>query len=321
MSKYFFIISIFILSSCQNQSNSLKYLDAFIVNNWSDAFSIEVEFPEAFSPDQSILSPQMTWKTIIKVKKREYAHCLFYRIPHRRLSKGRGIIKVTRISLKEDCSNVLERKAEIELDEISHLKVYFTSKLERNLITKAEFKPFHLYISASKEGEKDWGLALPLHNISSSKMINPRKINKKIKVFKKYDEPWTDSYRPGMSIFLGNFSFKKQPIIDGNISLDYSQNNFKFCYRVDNECKVTKKFECDKCKKGWYSIVDFSCKGGGSKLCGPSGCGGRNQPACPKGESFETAENGNLCFRGSRAGLCQKGLETYCDENNVLVCR
>lgn len=318
--KYVYLL-LFLLLSCQPKQNDFKYLEAYIYNNWIDADAVEANYPKSFSATKSVTEPQMTWKNILRVTTRDYVDCLFYRIPHKRLSRGKGIIKIFRIKKKESCSRSLEKKSEILIEGVSHFKAYFTSKNEKNLISKSEFKAFHLYISASRTNDKDFAIVLPLHNVSSRSFHNPNKVNRKKNKFKRYDEPWRDGLLPGLKLFSGNYKPKIKTSSTEEISFDYAQDRYKFCYRVTKECKVTQEFECGKCKKGWYSIVDYNCAKGGSKLCGRSECGRRNQPACPRGTNLEELESNNYCFRGSTAGICEEGLETYCDGNQVLVCR
>ncbi len=319
--KAIWLLLFFLLSSCNNHEPDLKYLRAYMIKEFSDAHKMIAMDKESFFPQKSIVAPQMTWKTLLRIEKRDTTLCLFYRIPHKRLSKGKGILKITKIKKTETCDNVLERTEEIKISELSHLKLYFTSKRERNLKSKTEFKAFHFYFSVSRTNEKDLALELPLFNIKSSNLKNPNKLRNKTKVFKKYDEPWRDTLAPGMRVYPGDLELSRAIVVDGDVWLNYAENSYKFCYRVDRTCKITKDFDCGSCKRGWYSIVDHACKGGGSKLCGSSRCGERNQPACPRGTSFEEPQNGSYCFRGSKAGFCRDGLETYCDENEVLICK
>jgi len=318
-----FLILAFLFSSfsCQKNDQELNYLKAFLIKEFSDAYKLTAMDRESFYPHKSIVTPQMTWKTLIRAEKSEYSLCLFYRVPHKRLSKGKGILKITKLKSAEKCDNVLERKPEFRIDQLSHLKLYFTSKRERNLKLKTEYKAFHFYFSVSRTNEKDLALELPLYNIKASNLKNPNKLQNKTKSFKKYDEPWGDSLAPGLKVYPAELDTLRPAVIDGDVRLNYADNSYRFCYRVDRTCKVTKKFDCDACKRGWFSVVDYACKGGGSKLCGSSLCGERNQPACPRGTSFEEPQNGSFCFRGSKAGICRDGLETYCDENNVLICK
>lgn len=318
MKLFTLLFFITLLTSCLKKEVNFNYFGAYLTNHWVYADEVIVKNPESFFAAKSITSPQMTWKNLLRVSLGNVDHCLLYRIPHKRLSKGRGVLKVVKLRKKELCSGVLERNPEVQIEGLSHLKIYYTSKLERNLISKVTYRPFHLYISATRPGDKDWAFILPLYNVTSGKFINPNKLSRKSKVYKKYDSPWQDTLRPGFGLLAPNQKIKS-PIKKSK--LDYSEENYKFCYRVDRTCKIVMNFECQKCKNGWYSIVDFKCNKGGSKLCGTSSCGMRNQPACPRGESFEEAGDLNFCFRGSKAGICQDGLETYCDGNKVLICR
>tara|TARA_Y100000590_G_scaffold469529_1_gene657577 strand:- start:16664 stop:17542 length:879 start_codon:yes stop_codon:yes gene_type:complete len=292
-----------------------------MVKEFSGSHKIIAMDKASFFPQKSIISPQMTWKTLLRIEKQDSTLCLFYRIPHKRLSKGKGILKITKVKSTENCENVLERKPEIKVSKLSHLKLYFTSKRERNLKLKTEFKAFHFYFSVSRQDEKDLVLELPLYNTVTSNLKNPNKLQYKTKNFEKYDEPWRETLAPGMRVYTGDIKLGRPVVIDGDVWLNYAENNYKFCYRVDRSCKILQDFECGTCKRGWYSVVDHACKNGGSKLCGSSRCGERNQPACPRGTGFEEPQNGSYCFRGSKAGICRDGLETYCDENEVLICK
>lgn len=318
--RIFLVTFLLLFSSCNKESKT-EYFEAWLVNNWLGVKKVESLLPDAFFPERSIVKPQMTWKPILKVDSYKESWCLFYRIPHKRLNKGRGIIRVIKKRLGEDCSRTLDKVPEIEIDGITHLKIYFTSRSEKNIKLKTEYKPFRLYISFNRLEDKDLALSLPLVNVEAKDLINKNKLHRKLNKYKRYDEPWKETLYPGLKIYSGNFNPKRPVAIDGDLPLNYSQNFFKYCYQVDKECKVVKEFNCGECERGWYSIVDHACPGGGSKLCGPSLCGGKNQPACPRGESYSSLENDSLCYRGSVAGICQKGLETYCDENKILVCR
>lgn len=315
--KYLFVLILFF--SCQEREKKLDYLESYIYKNWASVSYIEVGYPERFSPGKSIIDPQMTWKNLLHLKNSDSTHCLFYRIPHRRLNKGRGILKIVKMKINENCDRALSKKSELKINSITHLKLYFTTKFEQNLITKNKFKPFHLYISAVGKNGKDWSLEIPFYNVTSKSFLNPNKLSKKIKKFKRYDEPWKETLKSGVSVFNEDFLFEKNEI--QTQTYNYNENKVKFCYRINPNCEVIQNFECQKCTGGWYSIVDYNCAGGGSKLCGIAECGGANSPACPRGNTFEEITDNNFCFRGSKAGICNEGLETYCDGNNVLVCR
>lgn len=317
MNKLLLISLLFILG-CSKQSSTLKDFELYLTNNWIEALSVEASYPQAFYPGKSIIKPQMTWKTLLKVKLRGGVHCLFYRIPHKRLSKGEGILKITKLGKSENCERVLEKKELFKIEGIKHLKLYFTSTTEKNLIQKTKFKPFHLYLSASKSNEGELLIELPMFNILKEKTINPNRLGSKSFSFKKYDEPWRQTMFPGMQVFSGDFEPLTKKV---KTRLSYKDGKIDYCYKVDNECKPEIEFDCKRCEGGWYSVVDYNCKGGGSKLCGTSNCGNRGQPACPRGVTYSDEGSSLNCFKGSRAGICNNDLETYCDENKILVCR
>lgn len=314
----FLLLFFFLLLSCVPEKSSLKDLELFLNNNWVEALSIESTYPESFYPGKSITKPQMTWKTLLKVKLKDSVHCMFYRIPHKRLSKGEGILKITELGNNESCERVLERGELIKITGIKHLKIYFTAKEERNLIQKTKFKPFHLYLSATKTNVGEIAIELPLFNILKRKTINPNRLGSKKFEFKKYDEPWKETMHPGMQVFMGDFSPVKKQI---KSSPSYKVGRVDYCYKVNSSCEKEIEFNCERCEEGFYSVVDYNCKGGGSKLCGISHCGDRGEPACPRGSSFSEEGSQINCFKGSSAGICNSGLETYCDENKILVCR
>ncbi len=316
--KKFLLVILVALISCTPEKSKLLDLELFLTNNWSEALSIEATYPEAFYPGKSIIKPQMTWKTLLKVKLRDSTHCLFYRIPHKRLSKGEGILKITSLGSSDDCTRVLEKRELFKIEGIKHLKLYFTSTTEKNLIQKTKFKPFHLYLSASKTNQGELLIELPLFNILKEETINPNRLGSRDFQFKKYDEPWKRTMFKGMQVFNGDFELEKSKKAK---VINYKEGRVDYCYRVNSECKPIIEYECGRCEQGWYSVVDFNCKGGGSKLCGISDCGNRGQPACPRGSRYSDEGSSLNCFKGSVSGICNKGLETYCDENKILVCR
>ncbi|MEH0860389.1 hypothetical protein [Halobacteriovorax sp. DPLXC-1] len=94
----------------------------------------------------------------------------------------------------------------------------------------------------------------------------------------------------------------------------------QLCHGVNIECKDVVANICDMCPSGSYEVVDFNCKQGGSKYCGVNKCGTKNQPACPRGYKVLDTKLPSLCFNGSPAGFCEPGLETFCNDDGILVC-
>lgn len=92
------------------------------------------------------------------------------------------------------------------------------------------------------------------------------------------------------------------------------------CHGVNSNCQDVVGYRCENCPEGFYEVVDFNCPQGGSKYCGVDNCGKKNEPACPRGYKILGSKLKSLCFDGSPAGLCGPGLETFCNEDNILIC-
>jgi hypothetical protein len=107
----------------------------------------------------------------------------------------------------------------------------------------------------------------------------------------------------------------------GSIELSYQDKTAIFCHRFSDTCDEETLFTCDSCLGGWYEVVSHRCADGQTtKICGRDRCGQKGEPACPRGLAFMSDDDESWCFEGSRAGLCQDGLITSCDENQILIC-
>ena len=107
----------------------------------------------------------------------------------------------------------------------------------------------------------------------------------------------------------------------GKLGDRYSKGDLEICFQQNETCGNKGPDTCQQCKYGWYSIVDFNCPNGGSRICGQSNCGNRGEPACPRGKDFMELSRKSQCFLESKAGYCSPGLHTYCDQNNILICK
>lgn len=94
----------------------------------------------------------------------------------------------------------------------------------------------------------------------------------------------------------------------------------EICHGVNSNCQDVIGYRCEKCPSAFYEVVDFNCPQGGSKYCGVDECGKKNKPACPRGYEILGTKLKSLCFDGSPAGLCGPGLQTFCNEDNILIC-
>lgn len=123
-----------------------------------------------------------------------------------------------------------------------------------------------------------------------------------------------------LRVYKNKFTQLQQYPKLGSLELSYQHKKAIFCHRFDEQCNETKAFDCDSCLGGWSEVVSHRCDAGKTtKICGRDRCGEKGEPACPRGIHHMIDEE-SFCFEGSRAGFCQDGLVTSCDENHVLIC-
>ncbi len=106
----------------------------------------------------------------------------------------------------------------------------------------------------------------------------------------------------------------------GELQDNYKEKTAIACHKVNKECSTTLDFKCDKCRYGWYEVVNVSCPQGGDKYCGQENCGEKGSPACARGFSYIKQKFKNVCFNDSPFGFCNQGLSPVCDDNSVLIC-
>ncbi len=94
----------------------------------------------------------------------------------------------------------------------------------------------------------------------------------------------------------------------------------KKCHSLDGKCRSKKEFTCDECPNGYVEVVGGLCLSGGDKYCAPLDCGGIGQIACYRGSKHTLGPKKLACQNESVEGICQFGLQTYC-QDDILFCR
>ena len=132
--------------------------------------------------------------------------------------------------------------------------------------------------------------------------------------FKRYDSPVNKSYRTGILLGWPLKIGKK-----GRAADNYKNGSARLCHGVNQDCQNELEYSCDRCRFGFFEVLDFKCPQGGSKYCGRDRCGEMGQPACLRGFRVNGVVSSS-CVDGWKAGFCQQGLRSVCDEKGVLVC-
>ena len=121
-------------------------------------------------------------------------------------------------------------------------------------------------------------------------------------------------------ITLLDQSYLSDIFVDRDIKNIKKLGDLEICHGVNSNCQDVVGYRCERCPGSFYEVVDFNCPQGGSKYCGVEDCGKKNKPACPRGYEVLETKLKSLCFDGSPAGFCGPGLQTFCNEDNILIC-
>lgn len=245
-----------------------------------------------FSPfdEEELTHPVGAWLWLMEI---DSQYCLFYRTP---LGEKLGELRLNERP-ESGCREAFGEKIIVELKGVQNLSFIELNHRERKLGPRQEW----VVKGEHKSVPFRWKIFAPL--VATEKGKAPKKLSsfssRTIKPLAAYQ--------------------KSQK---GNYQKRYADGEALFCHRVNENCEDVEAFSCQSCRYGWYEVVDYSCPQGGSKICGPSRCGQRGEPACPRGleHIVQTRSKIVVCEKGSKAGFCEQGLETHCDENNVLIC-
>lgn len=297
LNKWIFLIFAFVSCVSPKPENEEKVFSVFLEEKLLETREVSFPLLDPFSLSK-ISDPVGTWLLLFEVSS---SYCLFYKTP---LGETMGRLRLNRTS-DQGCSEAYDDGVILELSNIKDLHFKLPSRRERSLDKWKEWKIEGKWKSNSFE----WEFVMPLLKTVSFK--NESKDVKFSKIeFKKLS---SSSLRTFTSNVLSQTQLK------GKYQDRYSDGEVDFCHRFNSDCEVVQEFDCETCRYGWQEVVDYQCNGGYSKICGPNRCGQRGEPACPRGvEHLEVKSE--YCEENSKAGFCYPGLNTVCDENNVLIC-
>ena len=206
--------------------------------------------------------------------------CFIYKTPFPSKNK-KGVIQWVQVDEESDCQAFKKLQVIESLEGIEKLKFSINQK-DKQLFLDISFSHNTTLITKS----------FPLLNNSK---VKRKKIN---------------FYYP---------SITKELI--GSSEDNYKDKTSKLCHKVDRDCKNIISNKCDLCRYGYFEVIDHYCPQGGSKHCGVSHCGEKGQPACLVGfEMVNDKFKQKPCQELNPAGYCLPGLNTFCDQNNVLIC-
>ena len=212
-------------------------------------------------------------------------HCVYYKVPYKNML---GILKIQELKNEAKCSETSSENLWGELNEVENFK--------------PRIENFKLILEFDKHKKKVlW--SIPLSNISGGF------------VHEKYQAVQEKKLFPAMTI-LRTGEVSSPPLENyylGRISDTFSNGQIKRCYQVNKDCERVGEDLCERCRYGFFEVVDYNCPKGGSRFCGQNHCGEKNEPACPRG-SKTALEDGDL-------GICQNDLTPVRNSDNILICQ
>ena len=288
--KVFLSMLLFILMSCVNSekiSIREENLESKLIEEWIYTTKIDGPFNEGKIIDKPVGFEQYVMKLVVlDVGGANFkTHCVYYKVPYKNML---GILKIQELKNEEKCPQNSSENLWAEVSGIEN----FNPRIEN----------FKLILEFDKNKKKTlW--SIPLVNISAGI------------IHEKYQSAQEKKLYPLLTILRtteGNTSLLDSYYI-GRISDSFSNGQMKRCYQVNKECAQVGEDLCDRCRYGYFEVVDYNCPKGGSRFCGQNHCGEKNEPACPRGSK--------LAVEDSDLGICQNDLTAVRNSDHILICQ
>lgn len=208
--------------------------------------------------------------------------CLYYRTPFR---EKKGELTLVR-RFRSECSEIQEGTVIASLKEISDL-----------MISKKNHRLIFSYVKGNEF-------------ISSSYPLIDEKGKTK---HEKYQSIKREALYPSLQLLkIDTDSFDAINPNLGNINDSFALGSAIRCHQVSKECKDVKENICNRCRYGYYEVVDYQCPQGGSKYCGINRCGEKNGPACVRGQQQ---------YDEGTQGICNPELTPVMNADGIWVCQ
>lgn len=203
--------------------------------------------------------------------------CLYYKVPYKNDS---GTIFIQQLKDQVDCPELPNEESK-KLEDIKKLVI---ENANHSLMFEIDQLKF----------------SVPLFNIkgvSTHEKLKFERENKKLNGFRliNLNEGLSDK-----NIYIGSYNHR------------FSLNTAIQCRKINSQCEVIGEDRCEQCRFGFYQVIDYNCPQGGSRFCGISHCGEKNEPACIRGSITKVDDND---------GICNDGLIPVRDKNNILICQ
>jgi hypothetical protein len=248
---------------------------------WEFATAI-VEKHEFYTNGEVVTKPANSWQSLFAVS---YLDSSFRNLKdcvfYRVPGDEPGKIKIKTLTGEKDCNSEILSPGDSEIENISNLR-FMTSDNSASVDFLRETKNESWKVSASKEWKKpEPKLLMSSADFKSSRMI--------------YLAPARESV------------VRLSPLKDGVI-----------CHDINLDCEEISRSKCDQCENGWTEIPNGCVNA--PKMCGATGCGSKDLPACRRGVVWQRKEVDSDCRMDASFAWCAKGLLVNCDGDKAY-CR
>lgn len=289
--KNILILSLIFLLSCSEsglKSQSLAEVDWLLSSEW--IYALKIEGPQY--NNEEITRPPGVEQLVMSIILPDLGglnskhQCLYYTV---KFKEKKSSFRIQEFKNVDKCPEISDNEREnfVYIEDIDNLKL--------------ALKSYQILLNF-KYNKKDSFIEIMLPNIEEGLLHN------------KYESITSKSLKPGLKLLRlteESFDFASNKNL-GKLSDRFSLGTAIRCQQVDKNCESVGENRCEKCRYGWYEVVDFQCPSGGSKFCGQNHCGEKNEPACPRGTRVVPIEE---------AGLCQSDLEPVANFEKILVCQ
>lgn len=287
--KYFYLLALFILSSC-NIFDKDEVIPAEaevrLYNEWLYSFELKdlKVNSEVIGRPPGIEQLLFSLKLPVAGGDAFKTHCVYYQVPYKNLV---GKLVVTEQKANPICPAIATDNLWLELSHLSDLSVSFEQfKLKFNFKYKLQ--------------KYSWKFLLP--NIEQG-VIHEK--------YQPMSEKRLFSGMQFLRISEDTFDQTNNKYL-GKLSDRMSRGTAIRCLQIDKNCQHVGEDRCDDCRYGWYQVVDYDCPQGGSRFCGQNHCGEKNEPACVRGAKVIDIDE---------AGICQSDLSPVVNAEHILVCQ
>ena len=257
------------------------FAEAGIPRKWENAKDI-VEKHEFYENNEVIIKPQNSWQSLFALTFVDSNFNLSKDCVYFKVPGDEpGRLKIKAVPHDVECNSEILALGDVELQDIHD----FSFSVEENSV-RMKFTQNNKREIWSVSTVADWKKPQPALLLSSADYKSPALIH----------------------LATGTSTQQKPSGIKDGV----------LCHNISSDCQELTPSQCQNCEHGWQEIPNGCATG--PKLCGPSLCGGKDQPACRRGIIWQRSEQTFDCRSNTSFAWCSGKLSVVCDGDRTY-CR